>query len=103
LDHAGLRTSVMSSVLRELTMGGSEPDGEAYGRDLAERIIVQARRYGLGSRDMAVMFVQDVDRRVLTMQANGVSAEEIAQWSRGVTIGCRLRIDEEASAKGRSA
>jgi hypothetical protein len=74
-------------------MGVSEHDGEAYGRHLAERIIVQARQYDLNPRDMAV---QHVDREALQLRAQGVSLDEISQWCRGVTIGCRLRIDDEA-------
>ena len=79
-------------------MGIFEHDGEAYGRNLADLIIAQARRLELASRDMAILFVQDVDRQVQTMQAEGFSADDIAGWTRGVTIGCRLRIEEEARA-----
>jgi predicted transcriptional regulator len=67
-------------------------DAEAYGRKLTERIIAQARRYGLEPREMAIMFTQDVQNRTKTMQAEGVSPQEIAAWAKAVGSGCKLRI-----------
>lgn len=84
-------------------MSGSEHDGEAYGHLLAERIIDQARQYGLGSRDMAIMFVHGVDREALMMKAQGISADAVAKWSRRAAIGCRLRISEEGERQTRRA
>lgn len=76
-------------------MSSQIPDGEAYGRELAQRIISQARRYGLNSRDMAIMFIGHVDRHARELKVQCLSADELTRWSRSVTAGCRRRIDEE--------
>ncbi len=71
---------------------------ENHGRRLAERVMGQATRYGLGSEDVAVMISHDIERHTLAMEALGVEAEEIAVWTEAVHVACRLRVSEERRA-----
>jgi len=72
---------------------------EEHGRQLAERIIAQAQRYGLAPADVAVMVREDIERYSRAMEAEGVSSEEIAAWTDAVGRACRLRVEEERSRK----
>ena len=74
------------------------PEAENHGRRLAERVIDQATRYGLGSEDVAVMISRDIERHTLAMEAVGVGAEEIATWATAVQVACRSRVSEERRA-----
>ena len=71
---------------------------EQHGRKLAERVLDQTARYGLGAEDVAIMIRHDIERQTVTMVAAGLPAEEIAAWTASVHVACRLRVCEERRA-----
>jgi hypothetical protein len=72
-----------------------DDEAQKHGQQLADRIITQARRYGLKPRDMAIMFMRDVETHTKAMAVHGASPEEISLWAKAVSEGCRRRIDQE--------
>ena len=70
-------------------------DPKEHGRELAERIISQATRYGLASGDVTVIISSHMEREQRALEAEGLTPEEISDWIEAAHCACRSRVEEE--------
>ena len=68
----------------------SRHEAEEHGRQLAVRVMAQARTYGLGPEDVTIMVIEDIERHTRAMEAEGLSAKEIRVWTDTVRGACML-------------